>query len=457
MTRSDPGVSHLTVIGGAGGTEARYEDLAAMGRLTDSVAEDTLGIAATCHKYLVEPDVVASAALDPGGAAAFEEAMLAALDGPSGLSAASAAIGLRGGALRASAETYQLTDELNAKSLDAARWLEGALAPALALGPVGVVAAAATVAEVYGKDGGDWQRLVVDHPGLVDNVLGAAPGLLSDVLLHPVTLPMLTKLASDRYPHGAPKVTDNGIDSSQAGSKPPTGLNDIFAELDHRGAGSHVPTPAHPDNGSNVDVRAVRASDGKVTGYIVDIPGTNTWNLPGQHTMSANDMGTNVDGIAGRQSVLETGIERAMRQAGVPHDAPVMLVGHSQGGIVAARAANDFVGNHSFNVTHVITAGSPVGAIAVPSQVQMLSLENNNDIVPHLDARENPDTPNHTTVKFDHQTESVGSNHQLAGNYQVAAQQLDSSSNPSVQRFRNSMGAFTDGASVVTHQYEVTR
>lgn len=453
MTTPRPSVSNITVSGGAGGTEAQYEDLAAMGRLTDDVAEQTLGIAITSHRYLADPDLVASALLDPEGAARFEAALLDALDGPNGLTAVSAEIGLRGIALRASAETYRLTDELNAKALDSARWLDGAI---IASNPVTMTAAAvgisATIAvEVYGHDGGNWERYLVEHPGMVDNLIGMSPGELS-VLGLPSNLASLTKLIASAYPHGQPHVKDIGLDQelSRPGGFdpriPPHGLGSIVDGLGHRNDA--------PD--SNIDVRKVIGADGKVA-YIVDIPGTKVWNLPGGDNGSVNDTGTNLDAMAGNTTVLQMGIAEALHGAGVAPNDPVMLVGHSQGGMVAARAAHDFVSSGEYNVTHVITAGSPVGRMPIPDGVQMLSLENNNDIVPHLDASENPDAANHTTVKFDDQRGTVGGNHQIGGNYAAAAHQLDASTDPSVQRFRNSLGAFTDGTSVQTLRYEVTR
>jgi hypothetical protein len=89
--------------------------------------------------------------------------------------------------------------------------------------------------------------------------------------------------------------------------------------------------------------------------------------------------------------------------------------------------------------------------------VQILSLENNGDIVPHLDAAENPASDNRTTVKFDNQSGTIGGNHAIQHNYADAAHQLDSSTDPSVRRFRDSAGAFTGGVSVETHQYRVDR
>ncbi|MGH3866050.1 MAG: hypothetical protein ACRDQ4_07910 [Pseudonocardiaceae bacterium] len=138
-------------------------------------------------------------------------------------------------------------------------------------------------------------------------------------------------------------------------------------------------------------------------------------------------------------------------------DDGAVLVGHSQGGIVVARAANDFVTSGEYNVTHVVTAGSPIGRVPVPDNVQVLSLENRNDIVPHLDASDNPDTASRTTVTFDRQTGTVRGNHQIASNYADVAQQLDGSSDPSVEAFKKSMGNFVGGSQVETYRYKVER
>ncbi|MDQ3402674.1 MAG: lipase family protein [Actinomycetota bacterium] len=457
MTRTEPGVSNISVTGGAGGSDAFYEDLAAMGDLTDNVAGTTLGIAVTSHKYLADPNVLASALLNPVGVVRFEGAMLGALDGPSGLTATSAAIGLRSVALQATNAAYQAVDDLNAKALDASRWLAGAAVvtmPGLAVAGVGGIAA-----DVYLNYDGDWQKWLVEHPGMIDTILGMSPGALSALGL-PTDLATLTELIAAAYPDGDPRLISNGLDLDPRTVTPPQGLGDLMDGLDYRNGQNSD----KPGEGSNIDVRAIKDANGNITGYVVDIPGTKVWNAPLMDDQNnANDFGTNIDGIAGNETVLQEGIEQALRDAGVPRDAPVMLVGHSQGGIVAARAANDFVNNGSYNVTHVVTAGSPVGNIPIPDSVQMLSLENNGDVVPHLDARENPDADNRTTVKFDNQTGTVGGNHAISGpdgqdgNYESAARQLDSGDNPSVTRFRDSAGAFLNGTSVDSHEYKVER
>ncbi|MGQ0840370.1 hypothetical protein [Actinokineospora sp.] len=437
-----PGVSNIAVSGGAGGSEAVYEDLAAMGDLTDNVAGATLTIAMTSHRYLADPDVLASALLNPVGVVRFEGAMLGALDGPSGLTATSAAIGLRGLALRATNQAYQVVDDLNAKALEASRWLAGAAVgavPGLAVAGVGAIAA-----DVYLNYDGDWQAWLVEHPGMVDTLLGMTPGALSALGL-PADLATLTELLAATYPDGDPRLVDLGADNSPIATDPPDGLGDLVRGLEHRNG-----------TDANVDIRTVVGPDGQVA-YIVDIPGTRLWNAPWQDNQgSANDFGTNVDGMVGNPTVLQEGIQEALVAAGVPKDAPIMLVSHSQGGIVATRAATDFVAQ-GYNVTHVLTAGAPVGGILVPDSVQVLSLENNGDITPHLDARVNPPSDNRTTVTFDNQSGNFGGNHALGGNYTDAAYQLDAGSDPSVRRFVDSADVFLGGSSVQTHQYKVER
>jgi hypothetical protein len=417
-----------------------------MGRLTDDVAEDTVRIAATSHTYLVDPDVIASAVLDPVGAATFEAALLTALDGPSGLAAISVNIGLRGAAFRATAAAYQMTDELNAKAIDTVRWMEGSVLPADA-GIGGLMAA-----DVYLRYGGDWQRYLVNHPGAVDQIIGMTPGMLSTLGL-PTTQAGLTALLARAYPDGTPTVTDMGPDGSR--TRPPQNLEDLLNELSYRND-KIIADPTNGPIGANIDERKVTSPDGKIS-YIVDIPGTKIWNLPGDDKGNVNDLGTNLNAMAGNPTTLENGVKEALSRAGAgPHD-PVMLVGHSQGGIVAARAANDFVTSGQYNVTHVVTAGSPIGRIPIPDKVQVLSLENSGDIVPHLDASDNPATANRTTVTFDNQTGSLGGNHKLGGNYVTTAGQLDSSNDPSVQEFRNSARNFFNGSQVQTNQYQVKR
>ncbi len=442
-------ISNIEVEGGAGGFEAKYEDLAAMGDFTGEVAEDTLKIAAAGHKFLVEPDVLASSLLNPGGVVKFEAAMAVALDGPNGLTVTSAGIGLRGEALKATRIAYEMADELAAKGLDASRWFAGL---AVAANPVGaaLIGGGAIAADVYANYGGDWQKWLVDHPGAVDTLIGMSPGMLSALGI-PVDLATTLDLLGATYPDGEAVTTRVG-EAHHYGA--PDNLQDLMDGLAKRNAGTDAGDPGP----SNIDVKIIKDINGNVTGYVVDVPGTKNWNAP-WNSQSANDTGVNVDAMAGNNTVLQQGIQDALRKAGaLDSPAPVMLVGHSQGGIVAAQATSGLIAN-GYNVTHVVTAGSPVGRIDVPSNVQMLSLENRNDIVPHLDAGDNPGSPNRTTVTFENQTGTVSGNHSIEKNYTAAAGLLDNGSDPSVNRFKESASVFFGGddTNSVTQNYQVAR
>ena len=51
-------------------------------------------------------------------------------------------------------------------------------------------------------------------------------------------------------------------------------------------------------------------------------------------------------------------VVQAMHQAGVQPEDSVALIGHSQGGIVAAALASDYA--DTYRIEHVVTAGSPI-------------------------------------------------------------------------------------------------
>ncbi|GAA2510818.1 alpha/beta hydrolase [Pilimelia columellifera] len=453
----------LHVSGGVGGTSARYEDLATLGRHSDDVARQLATVSAECHGILLDPDLLASALLDPGGVARIQALLLAALDGPGGLSALAAGFGRRSAALRASAASYRGADEASRSALTCLRWAAGHAAGATVVAGLPVLAGVAGPALAYEALGGDidYERLIVEHPGVVDAVVGAGPGLLSSVPgLATGDVPGAAALLAQFYPDGRPEVTDLGVaDPTAPGAgvlaRAPAGFGDLLGGLDHRNARADADAP------DQIDVRVVggRAGD---TAYIVDIPGTKVWNAPGAHSPALHDLGTNLHALAGESTTRQHAVAEALRRAGAGPDDPVMLVGHSQGGLVAAQAARDSgAGGFAFNVTHVVAVGAPIGHVVAPSHVQVLSLENRHDIVPRLDAAENRDRPNVTTVSFDSQLGSIGANHSTSRSYLPAAVALDASPTPSVRAFRDSAVAFMPtedaGTTTRTHVYALTR
>jgi hypothetical protein len=472
------GVGPLTVTGGAGGTTARYDDMETTAGLLGRASGDLLGVAASCHRYLVDPNVAASAVLDPGGAARFESTMLGALDGTAGLTATAGRVGVQAVKLKAAVVIYRTTDDLQARLMDGFHFAEGVVAVAAApiLLPAALTGGAGWALSelLHGRNiGADLQKLITDHPGIVDNIVGASPGAITAInalllgpagplaglifkgttgqSLFPTSPTEGAGLLGLLYPDGTPVVTDRGEDPAIAGTRPPRGVGDLMTALNYRTGQTQ----------GDIDVRMIEKQmpDGSIhRSYVVDIPGTKDWQFnPAGDRTHLNDFGTNLHALSGETTTYERGIADALRRAGVQPGDPVMLVGHSQGGMVAVHAADDFVQSGQFNVTHVVTAGSPVARMPVPSSVQVLSLENQHDIVPHLDARDNPDLPNRTTVTFDRQYGTVGDNHGIDTSYTPAAKTVDGSSDPSIRRYLDSASDFLDGDTATSHVYQITR
>src|SRR5581483_1780303 len=119
----------------------------------------------------------------------------------------------------------------------------------------------------------------------------------------------------------------------------------------------------------------------------------------------------------------------------------------------------DAVNSGEFRVTHVVTAGAPVGRTVgrLPSDVQVLALENKRDVVPHLDGVANPDEPNVTTVSSARGDGTVLGDHSISGAYVPVAGDAEASGNPSVRHFLGSARGYFQATKVVTHTYQITR
>jgi pimeloyl-ACP methyl ester carboxylesterase len=173
---------------------------------------------------------------------------------------------------------------------------------------------------------------------------------------------------------------------------------------------------------------------------------------------TARDLSTNLHTMAGGSTVYMRGIVVAMTRAHIPAGAPVMLVGHSQGGMTAAALAADPAFRSRFHVTQVVTAGAPIARFEVPAGVQVLAMENRNDLVPTLDGANNPDRANVTTMTFSANKGTVSQNHSLRDAYASAAANLPAG-DPSYAAWRESAQGFLNPANrtSTTDTYAITR
>lgn len=113
--------------------------------------------------------------------------------------------------------------------------------------------------------------------------------------------------------------------------------------------------------------------------YFVYIGGTRDFAL--HPTSEPWDMASNLQALAGVATAdSEEAVREAMRQAGVESGSPVVLVGHSQGGLIADRIA----ASGDYFVTDVITAGAPAHLVDVSPTVRLTAFEHSDDVIPAL-------------------------------------------------------------------------
>ncbi len=124
----------------------------------------------------------------------------------------------------------------------------------------------------------------------------------------------------------------------------------------------------------------------------VIIPSTQEWSPWGSAV--PNDLYGNLSAMSGNESDLQILAQRAIdaKLAELPEsmrpEVEIMTVGFSQGGIVAAAIA----ASGEYNVTQVVTAGSPIAGYVkdMPEGINVLSLEQLGDPIPQLDGSPNP-------------------------------------------------------------------
>lgn len=422
----------LRVWGGAGGTAATLEALIAAGTRAERAAR-ALGSAAAC---------VQRAQAGPFPAAVISEVN----QGVGGLPACADRASALAVALRTAVRTYEAADHDARARLNAIVVVAGARAGEL--GPVGwaVLGTAAGALAFAGGTGVLGLRALRSSPGPFGLVLSQAPdlsglpgpagwfggavtatgGLLPDGLGLPHGEAMelgvlgLASFSLASLP-GTWEPTDRAVEQvagvlgvvtagwarfvglpqrevvvapligprSSGGGRaelPPEGIGDVVERVAELG---DAPGPA-------VGVQRIDHADGS-TGWIVSIPGTRCMDvLPGRDPM---DNATNLALMAGQPDAMTEAVEVAMLRAGVGPEDPVLLAGHSQGGMAATRLATSLDGTYSIEA--VLTAGSPVGLMPIPADVAALHLEHAQDYVPALDGTPNPDEPQRTTVVRD--------------------------------------------------------
>jgi pimeloyl-ACP methyl ester carboxylesterase len=257
------------------------------------------------------------------------------------------------------------------------------------------------------------------------------------------------------YPsEGAPVVRRRPDLGVPLAATPPADLTGLIRHLQET---NDLSPAGRPGDQGTLEVQTLHAPDGTVR-HIVYLPGTDDLATPPwQSDDDARDLAADLRVIAGADTTYADGIRQAMREAGIgPHD-PVLLVGHSLGGM---EAASLLAHGSGFDVTHVVTAGSPIAGVhGYPAGSHVLSLENHGDVVPLLDGHDNPDSLAQVTVTFDDHESSIAANHALE-HYVDGAAAADASTDPSIREQLASLraaGFLGAGGTATSQVLQVTR
>ena len=205
-----------------------------------------------------------------------------------------------------------------------------------------------------------------------------------------------------------------------------------------------------------ISIQRVEHADGRVS-WVVYVPGTTDWTVGDGEPQ---DLLTNLEGVGGTPTAMESAVVTAMRQAGIQPGEEVALYGHSQGGITVSNIAADPAIQDRYNITTVLTAGSPTAGAAIPDDVHALHLENAGDAVPGLDAAPTPTGPHRQVAMLDTHQMDVGGYPHASDVYAQATEVLEERA-PELADWRTSFshasGAGEQGATTTEYTFAVQR
>ena len=450
-----------------GGTTVRLASLdRAAATLLHGVA-DVAAVLARVAAVSSHPALVATSVLSPVTGLRVQ-AVLAGLVAPVGLPGAAAGLAALAAAIRAATGAYRAAEECVSASLevaqDAVMLVVGAQLPGVALGASRLQAAGVDQGAVL-------DRAVFVAPWVAD-LAGGAEGLVLGVALNPVTaVPFVTAAALDTVRRQAerPAPGDGPFESYEDGLRvlglAASGVGMLSESPQVRVTPRQAPRPGAAAPRSLADlardqqnlsdaadypghVRVVEVpQQGGGAAWVVEVSGTQVWDPRADG--NPFDLTSDLRLMAGSTTALTAGVARALdlaqtaaqAQGRVVGDEPVMLVGHSLGGIAASALAASPAFARRHHVTHLVTMGSPVGRAMVAPSVEVLSLEHDQDAVPRLEGQPNPDRRAWVTVtrdlSHDPTARTAGAAH-ATSEYVETAALVDSSPDPSVAAWRDS-------------------
>lgn len=161
----------------------------------------------------------------------------------------------------------------------------------------------------------------------------------------------------------------------------PRSLQDLAADIDDMyWAGTY-----------GQSIKITRVGQGKTRRWLVSIPGTQHFDTPS--TPNPADMEANIREALGMPSSMRAGIILALHQAmseeGVDPEGfatePVMLAGHSQGGLIAVNLGSLSAQEIGIDVRAILAMGAPARRTRIRPEIVMVDIAHDQDVVPSTD------------------------------------------------------------------------
>jgi hypothetical protein len=233
---------------------------------------------------------------------------------------------------------------------------------------------------------------------------------------------------------------------------------------------SEAATPT-PPSGAEQRLERVPAEDqvrierytapGEPPRYVVYVAPTQTFSpIAGDEPW---DLTSNVAGVAGLPAGSIRATEQAMADAGIAPDSEVVLVGFSQGGLVADAVA----ASGNWNTVGLETYGDPGGGIDVPEGIHGVAVRHSDDFVVATGGAQQPTDrtiverrayPEGSAIPTDLPVPA----HQRRA-YAETARLLDAAGSPEVRAQLDALDAFThdytsrEGSQITTFSYRAER
>jgi len=416
-----------------------YEELRRMSAVwaetSKSLAKQAVAVAAMA----AESSVLTNAVFDPLGAARVEASILAAATVPHGLAALAARLAADSMVLEAVVAKEQLVDDFPLPELAAFdAWLLTA-AVRFPFAPGKTLAAGEA-------DAGSLANAMVGYLAPFTEPL---LGLFAPAAIFRADVEGRRPLTVEPF-FGLPLALVGAVAPEGPGYAVRSSFRPVWAGTAPTGLGSALRRIADMENApaASLAIERVVGRDG-VARYVIELPGMRHMGI----ASDPEDLSGSISAMALPATAYTRAVSRALDAVGAPRGAKVMLVGHSEGGIVAM----DLAGDPAFNggrvqVTHVVAAGSPISSkqVVSGSDTRVFSVENVNDIVTHLDAVDAaPETASRLTYQFSADDHDIVGSHDPV-RYAERIEALADSPNPLLRQFQAGTAVYFAGATTTT-------